>query len=1082
MMEPGHNRASLQRPLLGLLRLDAERAIYIAIFLLAIASRFWDLGARAISFDECTHALWSYKLYNGEGFTHDPMMHGPFLFHANALVYFLFGDNDYTSRIVPAVFGVFLVMSPLLLRRWLGRLGALLSSVLLLMSPTILTYSRYLRNDVYMLVWMVLLTAALFHLLEDRRPRWFVIGGAVLMLSLATKENAYFFGYIGLVFLGITMVWERARPRHRRWLALGGAALSVALLVAAYQLQRPLGEGSEATSDLLKLAVALLTVVGATLPAALASARLIPSRQPGRSRVEEAIRAMPRRAWLAAGAAMLLIYTLLFSGFFTNSTGLATGIVGSLSYWLAQQDVERGSQPWYYYGLLLGMYDFLPLLLGLTGLGTYLVRGRHAQEPAHRGDTETVPDGADLSVQAPSSASDPARIPDAQASQLGTHDRRGGGHGAVERRTPSTTSLFRAFLVFWTLTSLFLYAWAGERMPWMVVHQTLPLVLLAGTFAGELVGRILGASSWGTAPVTWRSVWHPGGAILALLLPAVLFGIYRLVQLQEAQSLLIGIPMTLFLLLLTAITVWRLGARRTVLVTAATLLAGLCLLTVRFAWMAAYINYDYATELLVYAHGTPDVTLTMEEIAAISQRTVSDKLIEVAYDQEAAWPLEWYLREYPNRKFYGTTPTRELLDAPVVLASAEIDNKVRPFLGERYDRFRRSELWWPNQQYMGLTWARIRDILTSPEQRRTLWDILFHRRYPRSPDDWYHVDYVYLYIRKDVAQKLWDLGAHPPGIVELPPDIPAEVQVDLTAERIWGEPGTGPGQFTYPRGVAIGAEGSVYVVDSGNHRIQVFDRGGTFLRAWGSLCALDSGQGCTDPDGAGPLVAGDGQFHEPWGIAVSPDGRVYVADTWNHRIQAFESDGAFLAKWGSFGETADLTQWFYGPRDVAVEAEDRVFVTDTGNERVMVFAADGQYLTQWGVEGIIPGAFAEPVGLDLDAGGNVYVADTWNRRVQVFDLAHTFLREWPVEGWYGESVANKPYLAVDPSGRVYVTDPEGARVVVFSRTGELLATFGHYGLEEGSFQTPTGIAIDAEGHIYVTDADGQRVLRFEPLP
>ncbi len=1062
MRKPGGNGSVLQTPLLGLAKPDGEWLFYALVLLLAVVSRFWDLGARAISFDECTHALWSYKLYNGEGFTHDPMMHGPFLFHANALVYFLFGDTDYTSRMVPALFGVCLVMSPLLLRRWLGRLGAMAVAALLLISPTILYYSRYLRNDIYMLVWMVLLTAALFHVLEDRNPRWLVAGAAVLMLALATKENAYFFGYTGLVFLATVVVWERARPRHRPWLYALGAALSAALLLGARQLQASLPEGDEPASALLPLAVALLTMVGGTLPALLISASLIPSRHPRRSRVEEAIRALPRRVWLLAGGAMLLIYALLFTGFFTNATGLVTGIAGSLSYWLAQQEVERGSQPWYYYGLLLVMYDFLPLLLGLAGMGTFLLRGRRARSGGAQADAPSGP--AEPEAEPP--PADSAPLPTAQG----------------ERPAPMTLPLFRAFLLFWALISLFLYGWAGERMPWMVVHQTLPLILLAGTFAGDLAHRLRKAPALGAPPEAGRLTGRWGGAVLALAVVAALFSLFGLFRLEEARGLWVGVPTTLLLLCLIALLVRRLGARRSTWVALSTVLAGLSFLTLRFAWMAAYINYDYATELLVYAHGTPDVSLIMDEIAAISQRTAGDKQIAVAYDQEAAWPLEWYLRQYPNRRFYGRTPTREQLDAPVVLASAEIDGQARPFLGERYDRFRRRELWWPTEQYKDLTWERIRQILGSPEQRRTLWDILYYRRYPRTPDDWYHVDYVYLYIRKDVAQQLWSLGAPPSGALALPPDLYGNAWIDLEVGQAWGGPGSGPGQFNHPHGIATGPDGTVYVVDTDNHRVQAFGADGTFLRAWGSLCALDTGQGCTDPDGAGPLEMGDGQFREPWGVTVSDSGRVYVADTWNHRIQVFDADGAFVTKWGTFGETSGQTPWLYGPRDLAVGPEGQLYVTDTGNERVMAYAPDGRYLTQWGGEGSVAGALSEPVGLDVDAEGNVYVADTWNRRIQVFDPAHAFLRQWPVEGWYGQSLENKPYLALDAQGRVYVTDPEGARVAVFWPSGELLATFGQYGLDADSFQRPTGIALDQQGRIYVTDAGGQRVLRFDPLP
>jgi uncharacterized protein (TIGR03663 family) len=122
------------RSLSDLLKPSWEKAIYLVILVAAVVSRFWDLGARAMSHDESLHALYSYYLYNGSGYVHNPMMHGPFLFHANALIYFLFGDSDFTARIVPALFGVFLVMSPLLLRRWLGRAGAIIASVLLLIS------------------------------------------------------------------------------------------------------------------------------------------------------------------------------------------------------------------------------------------------------------------------------------------------------------------------------------------------------------------------------------------------------------------------------------------------------------------------------------------------------------------------------------------------------------------------------------------------------------------------------------------------------------------------------------------------------------------------------------------------------------------------------------------------------------------------------------------------------------------------------------------------------------------------------------------------------------------------------------
>ncbi|MGD2207614.1 MAG: hypothetical protein PVH17_12645, partial [Anaerolineae bacterium] len=730
-----------------------------------------------------------------------------------------------------------------------------------------------------------------------------------------------------------------------------------------------------------------------------------------------------------------IIYALLFTTFFTNPVGLGTGIFGSISYWLAQQEVQRGGQPWYYYFLVLIMYEFVPLLFSLVATVYYLVRGLQPGSDQQHSDDPSV-------------------------------------------------DLFDAFLIFWTISTLFIYSWAGEKMPWLVVHPALPMIVLTSRFAGDLLARL-----------DWRAMWRRGGALLALLLPITLFGLYTLVtkqpfqglslsKLQETGNWFAALFVTLLLLVLTGIVARRLGARRSLLVAFATALVFLSLFTVRFAWLAAYINYDYATELLVYAHGAPGVKLTMNEVADISRRTVGDKMMEVAYDSEISWPLEWYMREYPNRQFYGTTPSREKLDVPVVLASSEIDAKVKPYLGDRYYRFQRRLVWWPNQQYMNLTWERIRNILTSPEKRKILWNILYYRKYPHTPDDWYHVHNFYMYLRKDVAQQIWDFGAAPPEVVELPPDPYTEKHMALNSVQVWGKVGFEPGQFNHPRGIAVGPDRNIYVADSDNHRIQVFDSEGSFLREWGRQCNLQSGHGCTDPDGDGPLAYGDGQFQEPWGVTVDDEGRVYVADTWNHRIQMFDADGNFLRKWGAYGQTDSAEELFYGPRDITVDGSGRVFVTDTGNKRVMVFDQQGNLLHQWGGGGILAGYFEEPVGLDLEANGalRVYVADTWNQRIQVYDGDYEFLREWPVKGWYGESVVNKPYLAVDNQSRVYVTDPEGYLVIVFSSEGELLATFGLYGFDNNAFSLPTGIAVDSDGYIYVTDTDGQRVIKFEPLP
>lgn len=1069
-MERSNLDSFFDTPLADVLKPTWEKAIYAAIFLIAVATRFWDLGARAMSHDESLHALYSYYLYNGTGYAHNPMMHGPFLFHASALIYFLFGDNDYTARVVPAIFGVFLVMSPLLLKQWLGRLGTLFTSILFLISPAMLYHSRYIRNDIYMAVWTMLMITALFRFLRSRRPGWIVLGGAVLMLSLATKETAYIFGFIGVVYLLTTIIWERASNRTHLWLYVGGLALTVVMAVGLVLLNRAPADPAQATetSSAVKLLTAVLVALVGTVPVALLSATLIRSREGRTPTVVEAVRAVPLSIWAITLVIMFLIYSLLFTTFFTNPAGFVSGIFGSISYWLAQQEVKRGDQPAYYYLLTLIMYEFLPLLFGLAAMVYYVIRGAPAE---------------------PERAAPEAEAADAVGRQrLSRVERATGAEGVLY----PTRALFLSFLVFWTLATLFLYSWAGERMAWLTVHPVQPLIVLTGLFAGDLAER-----------VDWREVWRRGGAILAVLLPITLFGMYTLIskrpfqglsvfKLQETGTWLAALFVTLVLVALVVLMVMRLGSRLSFAVTVTTLFLLLGALTVRTAWRFAFVNYDYATELMVFAHGTPDVTRTMDEIADISQRTVGDKQIKVAYDSDVSWPLEWYMREYPNRVFYGETPSREKLDVPVVLAGSKNDDMVQPYLGDRYFRFKRRLVWWPTYDYKDLTPARIWSILTTPEKRKMLWDILYWRKYPRSTDDWYYVHDFYMYVRKDVAQQVWGLGAVPPDSFEMPPDPYAEAYVELPVARSWGGTmGTEAGQFNHPRGIAAGADGSVYVVDSDNTRIQVFDAEGNFIRQWGSYCNLgvEEKTGCADPDGDGPLALGDGQFQEPWGITVDDEGLVYVTDTWNHRVQVFKSDGTFVRKWGTFGQVETAVGGsgvFYGPRDIVVGAEGQAYVTDTGNKRIVVYNADGYQIDQIGGGGLVAGSFEEPVGLALDAEGNLYVADTWNRRIQVFDADLNFVQEWMVETWVGQSVVNKPYIDVDGEGRVYVTDPEGYRVVVFDRNAPtedlVVATFGVYGYEPNGFVLPTGIAIDSGGYIYVTDPESHKVLKFEPVP
>ena len=1117
----------LDKPLSNFIKLDWEKTLYLIIIVLTLATRMWGLGDRVQSHDESIHTKYSWNLYAGHGFQHNPLMHGPFLFEATAFSYFLFGDSDFSARVPVALMGVALVAFPYLLRRWLGRSGALVASFFLLISPSIAYYSRYIRHDIPVILFSLIVIYAIFSYLRDGREHWLYLMAAGVSLMFAAKEVAFIynaiFGFF-LVILFAVQAFQRDWPNEewRRVFLFALALAAVGLLILGVGLsltpvEPPLEEvASEAVPEAGPSSVVVYTgavwaglaVLGALLSLLFGTWRdlreyrafdlivllgtlCLPFLSPvlillagtvgefvvGGSPAAEAAPfwanlatldplqytpphiwysavilvfvlaisvvvgiAWNWRRWSIAAAIHYAIFVILFTTVFTNGTGIASGLVGSLGYWLAQQEVERGGQPPYYYLIMVAFYEYLPFLL--TIIASIYVAVRYA-------------------------------IHNSQS--------------AIRR------SQFIFFLLWWTVLAWVGYSYAGEKMPWLTVHLALPMILLSGWLIGRLIEG-----------VSWRQVLERRAWLMALVAPPFFVALvtfigaasarpfqgYELAQLEITGKFLGGLAGVLAcgagLGYLAYRSGFRLAAR--VLLIVALLLP--VLVTIRTAYRFCYVNYDYPNEFLVYAHAAPAVHDTMQQIDELSRRTVGgSNLIQVSYGSDGSTLWYWQLRDYPNATFYGENPSRELLEAPVVIAGRSNWDAVAPYMGNDYVVNTYTYLWWPMEDYRNITWSGITKVITDTQARSALWDIWYDRDYRRydeltgkthTLDQWPLRSDYRLYIRRDVVDQMWDLGATRP--VEIGPTDPyAEGWQELTARQVIGSEGTGPTQFQSPRGIEIGPDGYLYVVDSGNGRIQKLSPEGEFVAAWGMESSVDAEIGM--PQG----------FLEPWGLAVAPDGAIYVADTWNHRIQKLDDYGDLLTFWGVYGQYGPGDTGgqgaFYGPRDVAVGPDERVYVADTGNKRVQVFEPDGDFLFQWGGGGVLEGYLDEPVGIvfGLDPstgpgqGGAVYVADTWNRRVQVFAEDGTFLRQWAIAGWDVGLSEEKPYLAVDAQGYVYVTDPGYYRVLVFDSLGNYVLSFGQYGSDESSFALPTGIAVGDDGSIYVTDAHADRVLVFDPL-
>ena len=192
------------------IRMNLEVLLYSILGLLAVLTRFWDLSYRAEHHDESLHAYFSWLFAVGDGYVHDPLMHGPTLFHANALAYLLFGDNDYTSRIWPAALGVVLILMPALLRgpQLLGRWGALACSTLLLISPTMLYYTRYIRHDPFVLVFTMAIIISALRYLERPERRWVYTIAISAGLLFATMEVSFIIAFVLATFVVGIVGWQ----------------------------------------------------------------------------------------------------------------------------------------------------------------------------------------------------------------------------------------------------------------------------------------------------------------------------------------------------------------------------------------------------------------------------------------------------------------------------------------------------------------------------------------------------------------------------------------------------------------------------------------------------------------------------------------------------------------------------------------------------------------------------------------------------------------------------------------------------------------------------------------------------------
>lgn len=257
-----------------------------------------------------------------------------------------------------------------------------------------------------------------------------------------------------------------------------------------------------------------------------------------------------------------------------------------------------------------------------------------------------------------------------------------------------------------------------------------------------------------------------------------------------------------------------------------------------------------------------------------------------------------------------------------------------------------------------------------------------------------------------------------------------------------------------PYSVASDGRGHLVVSDPGLQAVHLFDldRG-----RYGQVFRLDA----------------DRQLLSPIGVALAPDGRLYVSDSVWNKVFLFSSRGVLLGAFGEFQRVAGLA--FHA-------TSGRLYAADTLGHRIAIFDARGTPLGSFGHRGSEPGAFNFPTHVAVDQAGRVYVTDTLNFRVQVFDGEGRPLLQFGRLGTTIGTFSKPKGVGVDRHGHLYVVDGLYDTVQVFDPQGRLLLHLGQTGGGAGQFWLPAGIAVDGRDRIYVADTYNQRVQVFELLP
>ena len=289
----------------------------------------------------------------------------------------------------------------------------------------------------------------------------------------------------------------------------------------------------------------------------------------------------------------------------------------------------------------------------------------------------------------------------------------------------------------------------------------------------------------------------------------------------------------------------------------------------------------------------------------------------------------------------------------------------------------------------------------------------------------------------------------------------------------------GPGSgkkpyFDKPMAAAWGIRDRIYVADSKNNRIVVFNSNGRYLSQFGEF-------GIAKPPVGSAITWKPGQLNYPTGVATDEEGNVYVADFKNDSISVFSETGTFLRRFPDPYRPTGRGSSGPGNSGIAVAAiavaDGKVYAADSF--QILIFDTQGKLLKQFGRPGLGPGGLDHPNGIAVDDEGRIFVSDSNHNRVTAFTPDGEVV--WTV----GEPITSltatstNPFvlprgIAVLPDNSILVADPLAHQLIKLTSKGKVEVKYGDRGQEPGQVNFPTGLAVLGEV-VLIADKENNRV-------